>query len=64
MTVCFNIDCCKLSHTSLEVVVNIITWLKNEYESIFEYGSGEMTVHQGNVHNNLGMALDYTEGGT
>jgi hypothetical protein len=31
-----------------------------EYESIFEDGSGEMTVSRGRVHKYLGMTLDYT----
>ena len=42
----------------------IITWLKQEYEIIFEDGSGEITAHQGKIHNYLRMILDYTEGGT
>jgi hypothetical protein len=38
----------------------MIDWLRQEYESIFEDGSGEMTVSRGRVHKYLGMTLDYT----
>ena len=40
-----------------------IKWLKAEYESIFEDGSGEMKVHRGKVHKYLGMSLDFTNKG-
>ena len=64
MTVCFHVDDCKLSHKIPKVVGKTITWLNQEYESIFEDSSGEITVHQLKVHNYLGMTLDSTEGGT
>jgi hypothetical protein len=38
----------------------MIDWLQQEYESIFEDGSGRMTVRRGRVHKYLGMTLDYT----
>ena len=38
----------------------MIKWLRKEYESIFEDGSGKMTVSIGKVHKYLGMTLDYT----
>jgi hypothetical protein len=38
----------------------MIDWLWQEYESIFEDGSGQMTVSRGRVHKYLGMTLDYT----
>jgi hypothetical protein len=38
----------------------MIDWLRQEYESIFEDGSGTMTVSRGRVHKYLGMTLDYT----
>jgi hypothetical protein len=38
----------------------MIDWLRQEYESIFEDGSGQMTVSRGRVHKYLGMILDYT----
>ena len=38
----------------------MIKWLRAEYESIFEDGSGVMKVHRGKVHKYLGMTLDFT----
>ncbi len=38
----------------------MIKYLRQEYESIFEDGSGAMTVSRGKVHKYLGMTLDYT----
>jgi hypothetical protein len=38
----------------------MIKWLRHEYESIFEDGSGEMTVSRGKAHEHLGMTLDYS----
>ena len=38
----------------------MIKWLKKEYESIFEDGSGAMTVSRGKTHKYLGMTLDYS----
>jgi hypothetical protein len=60
MTICFHVDDCKLSHHSSRANDNIIDWLRQEYESIFEDGSGKMTVSRGRVHKYLGMTLDYT----
>jgi hypothetical protein len=39
---------------------HMITWLRQEYESIFEDGSGKMSVSRGKVHTYLGMTLDFT----
>jgi hypothetical protein len=60
MTICFHADDCKLSHHSSRANNNIIDWLRQEYESIFEDGSGKMTVSRGRVHKYLGMTSDYT----
>jgi hypothetical protein len=60
MTICFHVDDCKLSHHSSRANDNMIDWLHQEYESIFEDGSREMTVSRGRVHKYLGMTLDYT----
>jgi hypothetical protein len=60
MTICFHVDDCKLSHRNSRANNNIIDWLHQEYESIFEDGSGKMTVRRGRVHKYLGMTLDYT----
>ena len=40
-----------------------IEWLRKEYESILEYGSGEISVRQGKIQKYLGMTLDYTVSG-
>jgi hypothetical protein len=60
MTICFHVDECKLSHRKTKVMYSMIDSLRQEYESIFEEGSGAMTVSRGNIHKYLGMALDYT----
>jgi hypothetical protein len=58
--ICFHVDDCKLSHRGSRANDNIIDWLRREYKSIFEDGSGIMTVSRGRVHKYLGMTLDYT----
>ena len=58
--ICFHVNDCKLSHHESKVNDRIIEWLHQEYESIFEDGSGKMTVSRGKVHMYLGMTLDYT----
>jgi hypothetical protein len=39
---------------------SMIEYLRQEYESIFEDGSGAMMVSRGKIHKYLGMTLDYT----
>ena len=63
MTICFHVDDCKVSHCSSKVVDGIIEWRCKNYESIFEDGSGAMTVSRGVVHKYLGMKLDYSTRG-
>jgi hypothetical protein len=60
MTICFHVDDCKLSHRKKTVVDRMIRYLQQEYESIFEDGSGAMTVIRGNIHKYIGMKLDYS----
>jgi hypothetical protein len=60
MTIFFHVDDCKLSHHSSRANDNMIDWLQQEYESIFEDRSGQMTVSRGRVHKYLRMTLDYT----
>jgi len=60
MTICFHVDDCKLSHELPEVMDSTIEWLRQEYESIFEDGTGQMTVSRGKVHTYLGMKLDFS----
>jgi hypothetical protein len=59
-TICFHVDDCKISHVSSKVLDKTIEWLRRDYESIFEDGSGEMKVHRGKVHKYLGMTLDFS----
>jgi hypothetical protein len=59
MTICFHVDDCKLSHVKTKEVDKMIKHLRDEYESIFEDGSGKMAVSRGKVHKYLGMTLDY-----
>jgi hypothetical protein len=63
MTICFHVDDCKVSHISPKIVTRMVNWLRQEYESIFEDGSGKMTVNRGKVHTYLGMKLDYSSPG-
>jgi hypothetical protein len=63
MTIAFHVDDCKLSHKDSKEMDKMIKWLKEEYESIFEDGSGQMAVSRGKVHTYLGMTLDYTTPG-
>jgi hypothetical protein len=60
ITICFHVDDCKISHECTKVVDAMIKWLRAEYESIFEDGSGVMKVHRGKVHKYLGMSLDFS----
>jgi hypothetical protein len=60
MTICFHVDDCKLSHRKKTVMDRMIGYLQQEYESIFEDGSGAMTVSRGKIHKYLGMTLDYS----
>jgi len=50
MTILFHVDDCKLSHVDSRQNDRMIETLRNEYESIFEDGSGKMTVSRGKVH--------------
>ena len=58
-TILFHVDDCKISHVESKVLDDTIAWLRRDYESIFEDGSGEMKVHRGLVHKYLGMTLDF-----
>jgi hypothetical protein len=60
MTICFHVDDCKLSHRKKKLMDTIIEYLRQEYERIFEDGTGAMTVSRGKIHKYLGMTLDYT----
>jgi len=51
-TICFHVDDCKISHESSKVIDDTIDWLRSEYESIFEDGSGA-TNRGGNDKNEI-----------
>ncbi len=59
-TICHHVDDCKISHVSAKVVDNTISLLKEDFEIIFEDGSGAMQVRRGKTHVYVGMTLDYT----
>jgi hypothetical protein len=60
MTICFHVGDCKLSHRKKTVMDRMIGYLWQEYEIIFEDGSGAMTVSRGKIHKYLDMLLDYS----
>jgi protease II len=60
MTICFYFDDWKLNHRNRKVMDRMIGCFRQEYERIFEDGSGSMTVSRCKVHKYLGMTLDYT----
>jgi hypothetical protein len=60
MTICFHVGDCKLSHRKKKVIDTMIEYLREDYESIFEDGTGAMTVSRGKIHKYLGITLDYT----
>jgi hypothetical protein len=60
MTICWHVDDLKASHVKSKVMDKMIKYLRQEYESIFEDGSGAMVVSRGKIHKYLGMKLDYT----
>jgi hypothetical protein len=60
MTICFHVDDCKFSHRKNKVMDSMIEYIRQEYDSIFEDGSGAMTVSRFKIHKYLGMTLDYT----
>ena len=57
---CFHVDNCKISHKSSNVLDQIIKWLRRVFERVFEDGTGKLKVHQGKVHEYLGMTLDFS----
>ena len=58
--ICFHVDNCKISHKSTKVLDRIIEWLRQDFEKVFEDGSGKLKVHQGKVHEYLSMTLDFS----
>jgi len=63
VTICFHVDDCKISCVSTKVVDETISRLRNDFEVVFEDGSGTMKVHRGKRHEFVGMSLDYSHKG-
>jgi hypothetical protein len=61
MTICFHVDDCKLSHGKKKVMDRMIGYLRQEYESIFEDGSGAMPVSRGKIHEYLGWTTAFQD---
>jgi hypothetical protein len=62
-TVCWHVDDCKLSHVDPKINDQFIDTLREEYENIFEDGTGKMTVHRGKHLKYLRMDLDFSTDG-
>ena len=62
-TAVWHVDDCKLSCVNVKVQDEFIEVLRQEYESIFEDGSGKMTVQRGKKLKYLGMNLDFSTPG-
>jgi hypothetical protein len=60
MTICWHVDDLKASHVKVKVMNRMIKYLRKEYETIFEDGSGKMVVSRGKVHKYLDMTLDFS----
>ena len=60
MTAFFHVHECKMSHCERKANDHMTKWLQQEYDSIFQDGSGKMSVNRGKVHEYLGMNLYYT----
>jgi hypothetical protein len=63
MTICIHVDDCKISHVDSKAVDEMIEWLRDNYEVIWDDGTGKMKVSRGKVHKYLGMTLDYSVDG-
>ena len=59
-TICFHVDDCKISHQDSKVNEEFINTLYDEYESLFEDGSGKIKARRGKLHDDLGMNFDYS----
>jgi len=45
LTICFHVNDCKISHVDSNVLDDTIKWFREEFESVFDDGSGTMKVH-------------------
>ena len=58
-SIIFHVAYFKLRHKDTKVDESFIGFLREEYQRIFENGSGTVQVNRGKVHKYLGMTLDY-----
>ena len=58
--ICWHVNDLKVSHVRPKAVDRIVKYLSQEYKSIFEDGSGAISVSREKVHKYLGMDLDYS----
>jgi hypothetical protein len=58
-TILWHVDDCKLSCVYTKANDKLIEVIRQEYETIFEDGSGKMKVSRGKVHEYLGMTIDF-----
>ena len=54
----WHVESCKLIHMDQNTNDKLIEWLKQEYEIIFEDGSGKLNVNRGKTHKHLGITMD------
>jgi hypothetical protein len=63
LTICWHVDDLKILHVDPDVITRFITWLKKNFETIFNDGSGTMKITRGKIHEYLGMTLDFSTPG-
>ena len=59
MTVVWHVDDLKGIHKSNNIFTKVETWLNKTYKRLFEDGSGNTNISRGNIHEYLGMKLDF-----
>ena len=62
-TMVWHVDNLKVSHESNKIFTKLEKWLNKTYERLYEDGSGNMNISRGNIYENLGTNLDFSETG-
>jgi hypothetical protein len=60
MTLCWHVNCMKISHYQTQKVDDFVKWLRMMYEHLFPDGFGGMKICRGKVHEHIGMTLDFS----
>ena len=60
MTVVWHVGDIKVIQYSKNIVTRMSNWINKTYERLFEDESGKMTIYRGNIHEYLGMTLDFS----